>query len=120
MPGIRDEKIREREIEFAKSAIAKAPKNQCPWNYLRGIVKRTGLPLSSLKEFVNLYASVEDPDRIQSSHALDLLADILAENEQSRQQAALALDMLAQKYDPIRKNFWEYRKGMLGLQSVSV
>lgn len=119
VPGIKDEKIRDREIEFAEATVAKAPQNQSPWNYLRGVVKKSGQPLSSLKDFVSQYASVEEPDRIRSSHALDVLVDILAEEEGSKQQAALALDMLAQKYDPIRKNYWEYRKGMLGLPSAT-
>lgn len=118
VPGIEDEKIRDREIEFAKAAIAKAPQNQCPWNYLRGVVQKSGLPFSGLKEFVEEYASVEGPDAVRSSYALDLLAEILAEEESSKEQASLALDMLAQKYDPIRKNYWEYRKGLLGLPSA--
>ena len=119
VPGITDVKIREREIDFAKAAIAKAPQNQSPWNYLRGISRKTGMPLASLKDFVSDYASLEQPDDVRSSHALDLMADILAEEEDGKQQAAVALDMLAQKYDPIRKNYWEYRKGILGLPSAA-
>jgi protein farnesyltransferase/geranylgeranyltransferase type-1 subunit alpha len=110
---VTDEKIREREVEFAKRAVEKAPQNQCPWNYLRGIAKKSGMPLASLKDFVSQYASVDRPDAVLSSHALDLMADILAEEEGGKQPAGAALDMLAQKYDPIRKNYWEYRKGML-------
>lgn len=117
--GVADEKIRERELDFAKNAVAKASQNQCPWNYLRGIAKKSGMPLAGLKDFVSQYASVEKPDAIRSSHALDLMVDILVEEEGGKQQAATALDMLAQKYDPIRKNYWEYRKGMLGLLSAA-
>lgn len=119
VPGITDQKIREREVEFAKAAIAKAPQNQCPWNYLRGIARKSDMPPASLKEFVSQYASVEQPDAIRSSHALDLMADILAEEGGGSQQAGIALDMLAQTYDSIRKNYWEYRKGMLGLPSAA-
>ena len=119
VPGIKDEKIRDREVEFAEDAIARAPQNQSPWNYLRGIVKKTGMPLASLKDFVGQYASVEQPDLVRSSYALDFLVDILAKEEGSKQQAVLGLDMLAQKYDPIRKNYWEYRKGTLGLTSAA-
>ena len=119
VPGTTDEKIRQREIEFAKAAIVKAPQNQPPWNYLRGIVKKSGTPLSSLKEFVIQYANVDQPDAIRSSHALDLMAEILAEEEGGKQQACTALDMLAEKYDPVRKNYWEYRKGLLGLPTAA-
>ena len=118
VPGIKDEAIRNREVEFAKTAAARSPQNECPWNYLRAIAKKSGMGLSSLKTFVGQYASVEQPEAVQSSYALDLLAEILAE-ESSKQQAATALDMLASRYDPVRKNYWEYRKGMLGLSSAA-
>jgi protein farnesyltransferase/geranylgeranyltransferase type-1 subunit alpha len=119
VPGVTDERIRDREVEFAKNAAAKAPQNQCPWNYLRGIAKKSGMSLASLKDFVSQYASVDRPDAIRSSHALDFMADILATEEDGKQQAGVALDMLAQKYDPIRKNYWEYRKGVLGLPTAA-
>jgi len=32
----------ERELEFAAEAIHKAPRNQSPWNYIRGIAKLGG------------------------------------------------------------------------------
>ena len=117
--GIKDAMIRDREIQFAKTAIAKAPQNQSPWNYLRAILKKNSMPLASIRDFVSEYASIEQPDNIRSSHALDLMADILAEVQDSKQEAAVALDMLAQTYDPIRKNYWEYRKEMLGLPSAA-
>jgi protein farnesyltransferase/geranylgeranyltransferase type-1 subunit alpha len=77
------------------------------------------MSLASLKDFVSQYASVDRPDAVRSSHALDLMADILAAEEGGKQQAGIALDMLAQKYDPIRKNYWEYRKGALMLSSAA-
>ena len=113
VPGVTDEMIREREVEFAKQAVEKAPQNQCPWNYLRGIAKESGMPLASLKDFVSQYARVDSSDAVLSSHALNLLADIYAEEEGGKQQAGEALDMLAHKYDPIRKNYWDYRKATL-------
>ena len=117
--GVMDEKIREREIEFAQRAIAKAPQNPSPWNYLRGIVRKSRMSVAGLKTFVVQYADLTEPHGVRSSHALDLLADILAEEEGSKQQAREALDLLAQTYDPIRKNYWEYRKGLLGLTTAS-
>lgn len=118
-PGVSEEKTRGREVDFAKKAIAKAPQNQCPWNYLRGIARKSSMPLASLKDFVGQYASLDRPDEILSSHALDLMADILAEEDGGKPQACAALNMLAEKFDPIRKNYWEYRKGKLGLASVA-
>ena len=117
--GVTDAKTRERELEFAKKATAKAPQNQSPWNYVRGIVRASKMPLAGLKDFTSQYASLQSPDAIRSSHALDLMADILAEEEDSKHEAAEALSLLATKYDPIRKNYWEYRISQLGLSSAA-
>ena len=116
--GVTDPEVRTREFKYAMAAIDKAPQNQSPWNYLRGIVRKSGMSLAHLKELAERYANLEQPDTVRSSHALDVLAEVLAE-EKSKEQAGKALDLLATKYDPIRKNYWEYRKGLLGLPSAS-
>jgi protein farnesyltransferase/geranylgeranyltransferase type-1 subunit alpha len=56
---------------------------------------------------------LDRPDEVYSSHALDLLADIYAEEENSKDRAEKALSLLATKYDPIRANYWNFRKGLL-------
>lgn len=117
--GVTNEGIRKREVEFAKTAIDKAPQNPSPWNYLRGIVRKSGMELAELEEFARLHADLSKPEGVRSSHALDLLADILAEKKGGKVQAGEALDLLATKYDPIRRNYWEYRKGLLGLPKAS-
>ncbi|KAK4561087.1 CAAX geranylgeranyltransferase alpha subunit [Recurvomyces mirabilis] len=115
--GVSDEGIRKRELDFAKNAVGKTPQNQSPWNYLRAVVRTAEVPLASLKEFAEQYASLDRPDSVRSSFALDLLADIFAEEEGGKAKAGKALDLLAAKYDPIRKNYWAYRKSQLGLES---
>lgn len=115
--GVTDPEVKKREIEFATQAISKAPQNPSPWNYLRGIAKSSGSGLKELKGLATQYADISKPDGVRSSHALDLLADILADED--KQQAGEALDLLAITYDPIRKNYWEYRKGLLGLPTAS-
>ncbi|KAK4615721.1 Farnesyltransferase/geranylgeranyltransferase type-1 subunit alpha [Fulvia fulva] len=117
--GVTDPTIAARELELAKKAIAKAPQNQSPWSYLRGIIKKTGQSLKEWIGFAEQYADVSQPAGIRSSHALHLLADALAEEEATKQQASDALDLLSKTYDPIRKNYWEYRKGLLGLPATS-
>jgi protein farnesyltransferase/geranylgeranyltransferase type-1 subunit alpha len=119
-----DARIREREVTFAKEAIRKAPQNHSPWNYLRGIMRASGggdgMRLAELREFLQEFAALDG--EVTSSHALDLLADVYAdeEEESGKIRAAQALDLLANKYDPIRKNYWEYRKGLLGLPTVGI
>jgi protein farnesyltransferase/geranylgeranyltransferase type-1 subunit alpha len=108
------EAIVTREMEYAKREIRKAPQNQSPWNYLKGIARQAKLPISSLKEFAHEFADLQRPDdNIYSSHALDLLADIYAEEESGKEDAKMALHLLATKYDPIRAHYWNYRKGLL-------
>ncbi|ORX91592.1 hypothetical protein BCR34DRAFT_501358 [Clohesyomyces aquaticus] len=108
-----EESIVDREIQYAKAAIRKAPQNQSPWNYLGGVVRRAQLPASSLKDFVLEFADLDEPDKVFSSHALDLLADIYTQDEDKKDEARKALDLLAVKYDPIRAHYWNYRKGLL-------
>ncbi|KAF1987732.1 protein prenylyltransferase [Aulographum hederae CBS 113979] len=111
--AFKDEEIVKREIEFAKSQIRLAPQNQSPWSYLRGIIRQASLPLSSLREFAEEFAVFGKMDQVRSSHALALVADIYAEEPNGTAKATLALDMLAIRYDPIRVNYWEYKKKQL-------
>ncbi|KAF2474885.1 farnesyltransferas-like protein [Lindgomyces ingoldianus] len=106
------EDIVKREIEYAQTAIRKAPQNESPWNYLRGIIRHAKLPTSTVKSFILAFADLEKPDEVYSSHALDLLADIYIE-ENKKDKAMKVLDLLANKYDPIRAHYWNYRKGLL-------
>jgi len=115
--GVKDKGVGTREVEFAMQAIGRAPGNQCGWNYLRGVARKGGMGLGELKVFVGQFAGLEGGE-VRSSHALDLMAEILAEEEGGREEAGRALDMLKEKYDPIRRNYWEYRKVMLGLPAA--
>ena len=107
----------EREIEYTKAAISAAPQNQSPWNYLRGVLRKKGEGLTELKGFAEQYADLEKEDEVRSSHALDFLADVYAEEEQ-KERSGKALELLARRYDPIRKNYWDYKRNLLGLEQV--
>jgi len=67
-----------------------------------------------LRGFAEGFADVEREEEVRSSHALDLLAEVYAEEEE-RERAGRVLELLARRYDPIRKNYWDYRRGLLGL-----
>ena len=114
-----DPEIVERELEYAKAKIRLAPQNESPWNYLRGVVKKREGGLVVLKGFAEEFADLRREDEVRSSHALNLLADVYAA-EKEKEQAGKALELLARKYDPIRKNYWNYRRGLLGLKTVEV
>ncbi|KAH7033447.1 uncharacterized protein B0I36DRAFT_321469 [Microdochium trichocladiopsis] len=107
----------DREVEYAKQKAALAPQNQSPWNYLRGVLVKGGRPLGEAREFaegfVKELGSVEDnKERVRSSHALDLLADIYKEAG-DKERADLCLRRLGDKWDRIRKGYWEYRRRAL-------
>lgn len=102
------------EILFAATQIRLAPQNQSPWSYVRGVVKGAGLPLSALRELCGEFVDLEKGDRVKSRHALDLLAEIWVEEEQ-RDKAGKAYELLATKYDPIRARYWEFCKTNFGL-----
>ena len=107
----------EKEIEFAKSKIDEAPQNASAWNYLKGVLKKRGgqADVNGLEDFAKTYADLEDVEGVKSSHAMDFLAGIWADKGE-RENAEKALTLLAERFDPIRKNYWEWRKGLLGVQ----
>ena len=112
--------IVQREMEYAKAGIALAPQNQSPWSYLRACVRMMeGGRLGQLRGFAEGFADVEREEEVRSSHALDLLAEVYAEEEGERERAGRVLELLARRYDPIRKNYWDYRRGLLGLGKAS-
>lgn len=84
-----------------------------------GIARAAQLPKAILKDFALEFADVDRPDDIYSSHALDLLADIYTEEGNSKESAEKALNLLATRYDPIRANYWNFRKGLLEQPKVA-
>jgi protein farnesyltransferase/geranylgeranyltransferase type-1 subunit alpha len=82
-------------------------------------VRYAKLPDSTLKDFALEFANLERPDDVYSSHALDLLADIYAQEDGKKEDAKKALDLLSTKYDPIKAPYWNYRKGLLDQARVA-
>lgn len=106
--------IIEREVNYAKEKISLAPQNQSPWNYLRGVLVKAGKPLGSEAESAETYVSAlgQDNEEVRSSHALDFLAEVYQEKG-DKDKAALCLQRLADKWDPVRAGYWKYRAQQL-------
>ena len=104
----------DREIEFAKAATFEAPQNQSPWNYLRGVLRKGGRKLGSVECFAEEFVKIPDEaeENVKSSHALDFLADVWSEQGKLH-KADRALRLLGDKYDRIRKNYWDWRRALL-------
>lgn len=106
----------DREVEYTKAKIALAPQNQSGWNYLRGVLVKGGRKLGSVEEFASSFVKGlgegEEGEDVQSTHALDLLAEIYAEKG-DKEKADLSLRRLGQKWDRIRVGYWEWRRKCL-------
>ena len=114
--------ILDREIEFGKAATFETPQNPSPWNYIRGVLKKGGRKLSSLECFAGEFVKIPEDgseEDVKSSHALDFLADTWSE-EGKLEKADQALSLLGDKYDRIRKNYWDWRRGLLKQQEQTI
>ncbi|CAI7662767.1 unnamed protein product [Penicillium glandicola] len=101
-----DEDMIDGELKFAQEAILRAPENRSPWWYARGVLRAAGRGLEEWEEFVGGFVS---EGAVKSSHAVEWLADVFAERVGKEGEAVRMLTMLKEKFDPIRKNYWDYR-----------
>ncbi|PHH92244.1 hypothetical protein CDD83_8263 [Cordyceps sp. RAO-2017] len=104
----------DREVAYAKEKIVMAPQNQSGWNYLRGVLAKGGRALASVDDFASRFVSDlgQDGETVQSSHALDLLADVAREKGET-DRAVLCLRRLWEKWDPVREGYWKHRAAEL-------
>ncbi|KAK9455798.1 hypothetical protein V1511DRAFT_498729 [Dipodascopsis uninucleata] len=107
------------EISFTLNAVEKAPQNISAWNYIRGILRRTGRPLDSIEDFclklAPIYTNTEndtDDNEVLSGRAIEVLADIFA-HRGDIENAIRAYKLLADEYDSIRENYWNYKIAQL-------
>ena len=77
-------------------------------------MKKGGRVLSTQASFAGEFVKIPDEgeEDVKSSHALDFLADAWSE-EGKIEQADKALQLLGDKYDRIRKKYWDWRRSLL-------
>ncbi|KKA27859.1 hypothetical protein TD95_003248 [Thielaviopsis punctulata] len=106
--------IVDRELKYAREKIDLAPQNPSAWNYLRGVLAKAGRDIGSEKEYVGKFVQAvgEDEEKVLSTHALDVLAEIYAA-EGDKAKATACLQRLSDKWDPIRAGYWQLRQQQL-------
>lgn len=114
-----DEDVIDAELQYAQLKILRAPENRSPWAYARGVLRAADRPLSEWKEFVHQFVIAPADGEsgglvVKSSHALEWLADVYADDKgQGIDEAIRMLTLLKEKYDPVRTNYWDYRIRMV-------
>jgi protein farnesyltransferase/geranylgeranyltransferase type-1 subunit alpha len=124
-----DEDVVDAELDYAQKKILLAPENRSPWLYARGVLRAAGRSLAEWKGFASRFITEEFGEdepivHVKSSLALEWLADVYGEEagelaEDTRQEkvseAVKMLNLLKERYDPIRRNYWDYKIGQLSV-----
>jgi protein farnesyltransferase/geranylgeranyltransferase type-1 subunit alpha len=107
------EEVRKNEIEYAFKHIGKAPNNESPWNYAKGLAN-----IKPESDEVFKLLEVKAKDILQRTsvnvHAHYILIDCYARTSdpQLLDEAVQLCDNLI-RYDSIRSKYWEYKKSKL-------
>lgn len=101
-----DEDLVDEELAFAQGQILRAPENRSAWWYARGVLRAAGRGVEEWEGFAGLFVDTEQ-GVVKSSHAVEWLADVYAGGR--GEKAVEMFTLLKEKYDPIRKNYWDYR-----------
>ncbi|KAF2863556.1 farnesyltransferase [Piedraia hortae CBS 480.64] len=99
----------DQEMKYTREKINLAPQNQAAWNYLRAVAAKMGSSVKELKGCVERYVEAGD---VVSLFALELMAEVKLQ-EGDKAGAGEALDLLAKRYDPLRRRYWEFRKASM-------
>lgn len=106
--------VLDREVAYAQEKILLAPQNQSPWNYMRGVLVKSGRGMSTVDKFVSQFVTGlgTDEEKVTSTHGLEMLAEVYVENGDS-EKADLCLRRLGEKWDRIRLGYWQWRRQMV-------
>ncbi|PIN25502.1 Protein farnesyltransferase, alpha subunit/protein geranylgeranyltransferase type I, alpha subunit [Handroanthus impetiginosus] len=125
--------MRDSEVAYAVKAILAKPENESPWRYLRGLYKNDIKSLVNDPRVASVCLDVLT-DKRNLVHALNMLLDLLCNDYQPSNEMKDAVDGVAPEsnppgtnlvervcsvlimVDPIRANYWEWRKSTVCVQ----
>ena len=125
-----DEDVVEREIEFTKQKIELAPNNLSAWNYLKGVLRRAGRDRQEVEEFCLRFVGVDGDVEVledeksgkrgvRSRHAVEWLGESWGEKGEM-ERCRRCFEVLGQEWDPVRRNYWNYRLKRLEEDAVDL
>lgn len=128
------EAMRDSEIVYAIKAILAKPENESPWRYLRGLYKNNMKSLASDPRVPSVCLDVLT-EKKDSIHALNMVLDLVYHHYQPSNELKNVIDVsfpeipnpsesglaarvcsILQTVDPIRANYWEWRKSTIPSQ----
>ncbi|KAK2981471.1 hypothetical protein RJ640_017001 [Escallonia rubra] len=130
------ETMRDSEVSYTAEAIISKPENESPWRYLRGLFKNDMQSLVNDPQVLSLCLTVLKAENVSYVFALSMLLDLLCHGLQPSEElknAAHALTSEAgppgsdlartvcsvlERVDPMRINYWKWRKSTLPAQVV--
>ncbi|EYU38957.1 hypothetical protein ABFS82_07G075200 [Erythranthe guttata] len=118
------EVTRDSEVAYAIKAILTKPENESPWRYLRGLYKNDVNSIANDPRVASVCVDVLTNEK-ECAHALNMVLDLLCNHYQPSIELKNAIDALSdnsdlelakkvcsvlQLVDPMRANYWEWRK----------
>ena len=119
--GFGDASVRARELAFAMDFCRRAPNNESPFNYLRGLLRLAcfreqaqlrGFCESLLAELRAQYGAEGHINAANPPPLLMLLVAVLAATGDDAAASSLC-DDLAVRFDTVRAKYWRYRAAQL-------
>jgi protein farnesyltransferase/geranylgeranyltransferase type-1 subunit alpha len=102
---------------YTLSQIERIPHNASAWNYLRALYKQSKTPLSSILHVVSTYTQSTPP----VPFALEWMADSALESKTKAgdEEAMKMMQELGERWDPMRRSYWRYRRGEVRRRAVA-
>lgn len=121
------EATRDSEVDYTMKAILSKPENESPWRYLRGLYKNDMQSLATDPKVLTLCLKVLT-SKVNCVFALSLLLDLISHGFEPNQDLKTAVEALLpesidpdsdilvtvcsvlENMDPMRVNYWRWRK----------